>query len=411
MNLPAKVSERHRYFKLFFVPLLVFSLATQLAVVWSQLVEMRNGYFDFVLYYSGAQILKDGNGYQLYNLDVQREYQERFRRKMDRDLPFNHLPYELLPLVSLAGFSFPVAYALWAAINILLLAIMLLRIFPFVEARQRSLLTLMVLAYFPTLTTLKMGQDSIITTLLLAETFVSLKHKRYAIAGAVLALGLYKPQFFLPLLGILLLHGRWGAIVGFSSMALLLGIISQAMVGWKGLMGLLSLWLPMIDRGNVVWPELMMNLRGLLYVGLDLAGLSQITNILTLVLSLLIYMVVLRLWPREAEEPSDLLDLRFALSIAATALISFHLYSYDGTMLVLPLVLTLNHLLKQTCAYPVSHRVFFAVLIVWFVPFLPNLLLHGAMFAWWALPLPVFWWVLAREIKRRSVSESVAPRI
>jgi hypothetical protein len=411
MNFPDKVSERHRSFKLLFVPLLIFSLATQLAVVWTQLDEMRNGYFDFVLYYSGAKILNDGNGQQLYNLDAQREYQERFRRKMDRDLPFNHLPYELLPLVILADFSFPVAYALWAAINILLLATMLVRLFPFVEARHRSLLTLMVSAYFPILTTLKMGQDSIITTLLLAETFVSLKHKRYAVAGAVLALGLYKPQFFLPLLGVLLLHGRWTAIFGFSSMALLLGVISQAMVGWNGLMGLLSLWLPMIDRGNVVWPELMMNLRGLIYVTLDLAGLAQITNVLTLVFSLLVYILVLRLWPREAEEQDDLFDLRFALSIVATALISFHLYSYDGTMLVLPLVIMLDHVLKQTGAYPMWHRVFFAVLIAWFVPLLPNILLHGAIFAWWTLPLPVFGWVLAREIQRRRASELLAARI
>ena len=53
----------------------------------------------------------------------------------------------------------------------------------------------MLFAYFPTLTALKMGQDSVITTFLLVETFVSLKGKRYAIAGGLLALGLYKPQF------------------------------------------------------------------------------------------------------------------------------------------------------------------------------------------------------------------------
>jgi hypothetical protein len=100
----------------------------------------------------------------------------------------------------------------------------------------------MLFAYFPTITALKMGQDSVITTFLLVETLVSLKRKRYAIAGGLLALGLYKPQFVLPLVGIFLLHRRWSSIFGFLSTGLLLGAISLAMVGWDGLIRLLSLW-------------------------------------------------------------------------------------------------------------------------------------------------------------------------
>ena len=54
--------ERHRALKLIFVPLLIFSLFAQCAVVWTQLDDIRGGYFDFELYYSGAKILNDGNG-------------------------------------------------------------------------------------------------------------------------------------------------------------------------------------------------------------------------------------------------------------------------------------------------------------------------------------------------------------
>ena len=203
MNHSTSVSERHRVFKLIFVPLLIFSLFAQCAVVWTQLEGIRAGYFDFVLYYSGAKIINDGNGAQLYDLQVQKAYQKDFGvANMDRPLPFNHLPYELLALLIPAKFSFPVAHVLWAVINILLLAVILVRLFPFVEAGHRMLFALMLFAFFPTVTALKMGQDSVITTFLLVETFVSLKRKRYAIAGGLLALGLYKPQFFLPLVGI-----------------------------------------------------------------------------------------------------------------------------------------------------------------------------------------------------------------
>ena len=403
MSCSPSTPERHRAFKLIFVPLLIFSLFAQCAVVWTQLDDIRGGYFDFVLYYSGAKILNDGNGAQLYDLQVQREYQKEFGvANQNRDLPFNHLPYELLLLLIPAKFSFPVAHSLWAAINILLLAVILLRLSPFVEGRHRWLFALMLFAYFPTLTALKMGQDSVITTFLLVETFVSLKRKRYAIAGGLLALGLYKPQFVLPMIGIFLLHRRWSSIFGFLFTGLLLGVLSLAMVGWNGLRGLFSLWLPMVQRGHVVWPELMTNLRGLMYMILDLGGLSGATNILTLAFSILVYVIALRLWPRSADERNELFNLRFALAVAMTALVSFHLYSYDGTLLAIPLIIMLNQILKDPNPYPVRHRVFLAILIAWFLPLVPNILLSAASLAWWALPLPFLFGVIAMEIWRCS---------
>jgi hypothetical protein len=407
MNCLPSAPEQHRAFKLIFVPLLIFSLVGQLAVVWTQLIDIRDGYFDFVMYYSAAQILNDGNGAQLYDLKVQREYQKEFgAREKRRDLPFNHPPYELLALLGLAKFSFPVAHALWAGINTLLLGVILGRLFQFVEAEHRIVFTLMLFAYFPTITTLKMGQDSIITTFLLVETFASLKRKQYALAGGVLAFGLYKPQFVLPIAGIFLLHRRWSSILGFLFTGLLLGVISLAMVGWDGLRGLVSLWLPMTQRGHVVWPELMTNLRGLAYMTLDLGGLSGATNILTLGLSILVYIVTLRLWPRSADEGSGLFDLRFALAVVMTALVSFHLYSYDGTLLAISLIIMLNRVLNRPRPYPVWHVVFLVILVVLFLPLVPNVLLGTAILAWWGLPLPVLFCVMAMEIRRGSAVET-----
>jgi hypothetical protein len=405
MHPPASTPQRHRLFKLIFVPLLTFSLLFQSALVWSQLDYIRTGYFDFVLYYSGAKIVNDGKGSQLFDLAAQREYQKGFGGGEKRsDLPFNHPPYELLPLLPLANFSFPVAHALWTAISILLLAIALARLFPFVEASNRVLFAFMVPAFFPTMTALKMGQDSGFTVLLMVETFVSLKHKRYAIAGSLLALGLYKPQFVLPLLGILFIHGRWMSIIGFLFVGLLLSAISLAMVGLDGLMGLATLWLPMINRGHVVWPELMTNLRGLIYIVLHPAGLTEATNVLALVFSVITYVTTLWLWPRSAAEKSELFDLRFAAAVIMTALVSFHSYSYDGTLLVIPLVIMLNQILKASGPYPVRHRIFLALMIAWFVPWVPNVLLRAALLAWWALPLPIFFALIAVEIRHRTHS-------
>jgi glycosyl transferase family 87 len=408
MICPESMPARHRIFKLVLVPLLFFSLLGQLAVIWTQLPDMRDGYFDFALYYSAARVINDGNGARLYELEMQRQYQKSFRPAgSDRDLPFNHAPYELLPLLIPAKFSFLVAHLLWSAFNIALLVMILVRIFQFVEPQQRALSALMLLAFFPTLTALKMGQDSIITTYLLVETFVTLKRKQFAKAGGLLALGLYKPQFVLPVIGILALRRKWQCVIGFATVGLLLGAISLAMVGWNGLSGLLSLWLPMTRRGHVVWPELMTNLRGLIYVVLDLLNFSALTNTLTLVFSVVVYGMAIRLWSGDTER-AELLDLSFALTLVATALVSFHLYSYDGMLLIIPLIIMANQLLKDPGSHPIKERVFLTVLFALFFPLVPNLLLSTGLLAWWALPLPVLFGIIAITLWRRSHAESSA---
>ncbi|HEX9146017.1 MAG TPA: hypothetical protein VGA09_17230, partial [Candidatus Binatia bacterium] len=71
----------------------------------------------------------------------------------------------------------------------------------------------------------------------------------------------------------------------------------------------------------------------------------------------------------------------------------------------------LNRVLKEHNPYPVRHRVFLAILIVMFLPLVPNVLLSAAKLAWWALPLPVLFVVMVIEIWRRAASEALSVRI
>ncbi len=396
-------NEQYRRFKLFFVPVLVFSLVGQIAVVWSQLHDIRDGHFDFVLYYNAARIVQDGKGSDLYNLALQRDYRKSITAvDSERDLPYNHLPYEALLLLPLARFSFPSAHAIWAGFNLFILLAIMARLLPFVEQRFRWIVGLMLFAFFPTLTTLKMGQDSIISTYLLVEVFVCLKRERYALAGSVLALGLYKPQLVLPIAGVLLFQRRWLAILGFSLTGVLLLCISLMMVGWTGLTELMALWLPMIDRGNVVWPELMINLRGIVHLLLSFSGFVSMTNTVTFVLSALLYCLTVYAWTRKSNEKDDRLDLRYALAVVTTVLVSFHLYSYDAMLLIIPLILVLNLVLNRRVGVAAADRLFMILVIGMFLPLLPNVLLSFARLAWWALPVPILYWLIEREIAERS---------
>src|ERR1700689_2491473 len=58
---------------------------------------MRNGFMDFTVYYTGATILRQGRGHQIYNRKVQYEVQEGFTGHLPfrrGPLPYIHPPFE-----------------------------------------------------------------------------------------------------------------------------------------------------------------------------------------------------------------------------------------------------------------------------------------------------------------------------
>jgi hypothetical protein len=397
-----RVQPKFTAFEFVFVPLLVIGLALQLAVAWSQRKDLAAGYFDFVLYYSGAKIINDGKGPELFKLDLQREYQKEFGvAKLNLDVPFNHAPYELLIFLPLAHLSYPVAHFIWSLLNVFLVLRVLQRLIPFVDPKHMFVYGLMLFAFFPAMMALKMGQDSVLSTFLFTETFVSLKRQRDATAGAILALGLYKPQLVLPLVGILLFNRRWKFVSAFALAGAVLLALSLALVGWRGALDLAALWLSMSDRGHIIWPELMINLRGLFYIILDPAGLATATNFLTLVASAALYLGSMALW-REPATDGMLFDLRLSLGVVVTVLVSFHLYSYDASILLIPLILLLHYVMSDSIRSTAARRIIPFVMIALYIPLLPNVLLSRFALAWGTVPILLLYVALALEIRRHT---------
>src|SRR5262249_53581246 len=111
---------------------MVIALLAQLAVTWSQREYLASGYFDFVIYYTGAKIINDGKGRDLFKLDLQGAYQKDFGvARLNIDVPFNHAPYELLIFLPLVYFSYPIAHLIWSTLNGLLLLLILKRLAAF----------------------------------------------------------------------------------------------------------------------------------------------------------------------------------------------------------------------------------------------------------------------------------------
>ena len=383
--------------------ILVLSLLSQLAIFWSQREYIASGLGDFVIYYTGAEILNAGKGQELYDLQVQKAHQEKFAIAHHiPGLPFNHAPYELLIFLPLAHLSYPVAYVVWCLFNVLFLAIIFRRLAPFIDSSHKIFLGSLLVSFFPTITAIKWGQDSILSGLLLVEAFGSLKRKRDAIAGGILAVGLYKPQLVLPIAGILAFKRRWRALLAFAFTGAVLVAISFAMVGRRGAVDLFSLWLSMTDRGYVVWPEIMTNIRGLLYVMLNLGSFTAATNFLAALVSLVLYLGCVHFWKGPFIVDERLFDLRCSFSIVSTVLVSYHLYSYDGFVLVIALILTFNYVLTEEAVVPTVRLAFLSVLIVIYLPLVPNFLLSYGVLAWVTLPVLILYVVIAVEIRYRT---------
>jgi hypothetical protein len=361
---------------------------------------MGKAYYDFVIYYTGAEIVNAGKGKDLYDLNVQQAYQERFKfpNQPWPVLPFNHAPYELLPFLPLAQLSFQSAHVIWSLISILFLLLACTILLPLTTPGHRILFGALLLSFYPTVMGIKMGQDSAMSLLILVGVFASLKYRRDVAAGSILALGLYKPQLVLPLTGFLLVSRNWRSLLGFSAAGACLTAISLVIVGWQGAVGLLSIISDMDRPTSIVYPQMMTNLRGLFFPLLSFFQLPELTNTLTGGASLIVYGYCLILWKNNPRPEGPLFDLQFSLAVVATVLISYHLYTHDTTILTVPIILTLNYVFTYKGLLTGACKLLLVVAIVLYLPLVPFILEITATFGSLVAPILILYGFLIFEI-------------
>jgi hypothetical protein len=387
-------------YKVLLALIATLSLLQGIQITWMTRSFMAQGHYDFLIFYTGAEIVNAGKGQDLYDLNLQQAHQEKFKlpRKAWSVLPFNHAPYELLPLLPLAKLSFQRAHLVWSIISVIFLILACLILLALTERTHRMLFGGLMLSFYPAWITIKMGQDSAMSLLILVGVFASLKYERDVAAGGILALGLYKPQLVLPLAGILLMSRNWPTLIGFAATAACLAAISLAMVGWQGILGLFSIISVMDRPTTIVYPAHMANLRGLFFPLLSLFRLPELTNIFTAIVSLIVYCYSVILWKNNVSRDRPLFDLHFSLAIVATVLISFHLYPHDVIVLLIPIVLTFNYVLAHEPRLIMARNVFLFVLLLLYLPFVPILLEHTGSFGSLVVPILLLYGVLIFEI-------------
>jgi hypothetical protein len=312
---------------------------------------LLGGRADFRQLYTAGLIVRSGHVRQLYDYDLQHRFQNEFVGTADIALPFNHLAYEALLFVPFALLPFRTAYFAFLAMNLGLLAISFRVLRPRMEKLAevgRWLPLAIFLGFLPVAVALMQGQDSILLLTLLVSAMVALDRGRELAAGFLVGLALFKFQLVLPIALLFVAWRRWRFSAGFATSATAVGLVSLWVAGVSQAAVyarlLLSMSIRLVSPADQfrygILPAAMPNLRGLIS-GLADTHLSAFwIQAVTILLSGIVLVLIAAVAPRKQRGADALL-----LAITTSAVVSYHLYMHDMSILLIPIAVTLNRFL------------------------------------------------------------------
>ncbi|MBZ5613910.1 MAG: DUF2029 domain-containing protein [Acidobacteriia bacterium] len=348
---------------------------------------LRKGYQDFTIFYTSARLLRNGQASALYDLAAQYRMQLTFTDVPIRHgpLPFNHPPFEALLFVPFTVLDYWPAYLVWTALNVVMLAVsvaLLRRHFSQLAAVSPLVLGLGATAFFPVAIGIVQGQDVILLLFLFVLAVISLDRGNDAVAGAFLAAGLFRPQLVVPLVVFVAIR-RWRVLVGFTPVALVLGAISVAIMGWRGPLDYARFVLHLEGTGaRAFGPQAVPNLRGLVEQLPGISPSGQGALLLILASSLLVFFVTLR----RIHNGRDSVIFLSVLAAVTTILISFHALVYDVSLL-LPMVLFLLSRILGVAGAKIDGWTILLMILLFLTPLYVFLWLVVDGFVWFALLL------------------------
>jgi len=381
--------------KRFILVVFVFVLAIFLAARFSDSLQGT----DYPDFYCAARMVVEGHGHQLYDAELQRQYQARDAGRVGT--LYIHPPFEAVVYLAVAWLPLRRAYLLWSLLNVAVLIVAARRLTKeaLVPCDWRVLLAASV-TFVPLLLCLLQGQDSLLLLLLVVLAFTALRRDRAFAAGCWLGLGLFKFQIVLPLVLVLVLtqsrNARNRLAHGFSLVVLALAGLSTAISGWSVFTVYSGFLLHLQAQPFAgIMPRAMANLRGLVYFFSHTDRSSGAVAAVSM-LSAGALLNSLTVWKRarlaphlgEAIASRDEFDLAFANTVLFALLVSYHLNPHDLSLLLLPIPLLLHCMLTRTPRLTRVERWITAGLLgILFLPPLHLWTLKAGIYAFVSLPL------------------------
>ncbi|HEX5228480.1 MAG TPA: glycosyltransferase family 87 protein [Bryobacteraceae bacterium] len=310
------------------IPLWVGLTVVGLSAMWialGSLILPAARSHDFLNLYTGASLAREGHFADLHDPEVQLARERRIFPQLPSLVPFVRPAFYAAVLMPLALLPYGTAFVVWiAAQSALLLAC-------WAWSRRRFGADALVFAalFLPCPLGIASGQDCVMMLALFILAFELAEGSRWFAAGAALALMLMKFHLILLWPVALLVQRRWRMLAGFCATALALVGICVALGGINSL----RVYAALLQNKSLDHlspsPELMISFQGMLAnLGIETPWASGL---------LIAAAVVVFLWSVRTAP----LWRMFALTAAASLWIVPHVYGYDASLLLLPILLTI----------------------------------------------------------------------
>ncbi len=299
---------------------------------------------DFALYSAGARLLLSGNAAAVYDLaSVAREtlpYADYYGGGAD-PLKVGPLPYPapaFLLYAPFLAFRPPVGFLLWAVFHFAL-AVHVVRALTVRLPGRSWPLTALVLSFFPLVYTLFVGQPVVVLLFAFFRAYRGWEDGHDFRAGLWCGVLLLKVQYPLVLILVLLYKRRWRSLAGFAATGAVIALTSLAAFGVRGVAAHLATIRSMsgFRSGHaIIYPQQMINWRGLLVNVLPAGVPDPVSTVLTLILSALTVATLLVIWRGRWEPTGPDFARRMLATLLVTMLVSFHSHTHGATLLLVP---------------------------------------------------------------------------
>ncbi len=202
---------------------------------------------------------------------------------------------------------------------------------------SRTLALALALVFYPMLRAITGGQNTALTLFLLVASWRLATDRRDFAAGLTLSLLLFKPQYAVPMILLYVLTGRWKVLLGSLSGAGLLYFVGASVMGFEWL---IPWWSQVQEFAGLDVPVNGMNNISFIGFAANLSDSSYLVVLLGVVPALATVAVLSFSWLRG--RPDALTD-KMALAATGLILMSPHTLYYDGSLVLIALVVLEAH--------------------------------------------------------------------
>jgi alpha-1,2-mannosyltransferase len=282
--------------------------------------------YDFMAFYAGSDMILHG---QIGQLWTQTDIVAREQALLpgNRSMLFWHYPPTFAFLVApLALLPYLVSYLAWTILSALLYL-------AFVRSVVKDRLALIVALAAPAaFLNAVHGQNAFLSTACLGFGLLMIERRPW-LAGVILGLLVNKPHFAVLLPLLLAVGGRWKTFLSTGATAAGLMVLSAAVFGvqpWLAFVHNLPVAPRVLEEGSVPWAQVPS-----LFVALRWLGVPQpLAYAGQAIMAALAVALAVIVWRGKAAH-----DLKAAMAVAATLMVTPYFFDYDLTLMAVPLAI------------------------------------------------------------------------